>query len=416
MKTLSFIILTLFVAAALALLALDNPGYVLIAREPWSIEMTLVVFVALLLLAVLGLYLLWLLLVRIWKTPGDVAQWRRRRKTRRARAALVSGLINLAEGSWAKAEKQLLSGLHDGETPLLNYLGAACAAQEQGKTEKRDEYLSLAHQHAPEQGLAIGMLQAQLQFQARQYERALASLAQLRVNSPKHPHTLYMLATVYRELRDWASLANLIPDLRRTKAASTHEIEAFENLAHRELLTLPPPARVGGGVLKQAWNAVPSQLRHKSEFVALYARQLIAQEAMDECEALIGSALERGWSDELARLYGLTRSANPAAQLETAEAWLQVHTDNPQLLLTLGRLARRAKLDGKARVYLERAVALRAGLEASFELAQLLEQAGERDQALDCYRRALERHGQEAASAVPPAAGQRRAGGAAAAS
>jgi HemY protein len=412
MKILSFIILTLFVAAALALLALDNPGYVLIAREPWSIEMTLVVFVALLLLAVLGLYLLWLLLVRIWKTPSDVAHWRQRRKARRAHAALVSGLIHLAEGSWAKAEKQLLSGLHDGETPLLNYLAAACAAQEQGKTEKRDEYLSLAHQHAPEQGLAIGMLQAQLQFQARQYERALASLAQLRVNSPKHPHTLFMLATVYRELRDWESLANLIPDLRRAKAASAPEIEAFEWQAHRELLMLPPPARAGG-VLKQAWNAVPNPLRHKSEFVALYARQLIAQEAMDECEALISSALERGWSDELARLYGLTRTDNPTAQLETAETWLQMHADNPELLLTLGRLARRNKLDGKARVYLERAVALRAGLEASFELAQLLEQAGERDQALDCYRQALERHGQETTSAVTPAASQRRIGGAA---
>lgn len=415
MKTLGLIILTLFAAAALALLALDNPGYVLIARDPWSIEMTLVVFVALLLLAVLGLYLLWHLLVLVWKTPSVVSQWRQRRKARRAHAALASGLVNLAEGSWAKAEKQLLSGLRDGETPLLNYLGAACAAQEQGKTETRDEYLSLAHQHAPEQGLAIGVLQAQLQFRAHQYERALASLAQLRVNSPKHPHTLFMLATVYRELRDWENLANLIPDLRRLKAARAHDIEALEWQAHRELLMLPPPAR-GGGVLKQAWSAVPSHLRHKSEFVALYARQLIAQEAMDECEALISTALERGWSDELARLYGLTRSSNPAAQFETAEAWLQMHTDNPELLLTLGRLARRNKLDGKARIYLERAVALHSGLEAPFELAQLLEQAGERDQALDCYRQALARHGQEIAGLVPPAAGQRRVGGAAASS
>jgi len=409
MKTLGLVILTLFAAAALALLALDNPGYVLIARDPWSIEMTLVVFVALLLLAVLGLYLLWHLLVLVWKTPSVVSQWRQRHKARRAHAALVNGLVNLAEGSWVKAEKHLLSGLHDSEAPLLNYLAAACAAQEQGMSEKRDEYLSLAHQHAPEQGLAIGMLQAQLQFQARQYERALASLAQLRVNSPKHPHTLFMLATVYRELRDWESLANLIPELRRLKAARAHDIETFEWLAHRELLMLLPPAR-GGGVLKQAWNAVPSHLRHKSEFVALYARQLIAQEAMDECEALISTALERGWSDELAHLYGLARSSNPAAQLETAEAWQQMHTDNPELLLTLGRLARRAKLDGKARIYLERAVSLHSGLEAPLELAQLLEQAGERDQALDCYRQALERHSQETTSAVSPAAGQRRAG------
>jgi len=410
MKTLGFVILVLFVAATLALLALDNPGYVLIARAPWSVEMTLVVFIALLLISVLSLYALWHLLVRIWKTPREVTASLRRRNARRAREALVNGLINLSEGSWTKAEKQLLSGLRDAETPLLNYLAAACAAQEQGQTEKRDEYLSLAHQCAPEQGLAIGMLQAQLQFQARQYERALASLAQLRVNSPKHPHALYLMAQVYRELRDWESLANLIPDLRRTKAANARDIEAFEWQAHRELLRLSPPARAGGA-LKQAWNAVPNHLRHKSEIVALYARQLIAQDAMDESEALISTALERDWSDELARLYGLTRSSNPAAQLETAETWLQVHADNPDLLLTLGRLARRNKLDGKARVYLERAVALQSPLAAYYELGQLLEQLGERDRALECYRQALEQRGEETANPVTPAAGLRRAGG-----
>ena len=410
MKTLGFIILFLFVAAALALLALDNPGYVLIAREPWSIEMTLVVFIALLLISVLGLYTLWNLLVRIWKTPREVADWLRRRNVRRAHASFASGLTHLAEGSWTKAEKQLLSGLRDAEAPLLNYLAAACSAQEQGQTEKRDEYLALAHQHAPDEGLAIGMLQAQLQFQARQYERALASLAQLRVNTPKHPPALYLMARVYRELRDWESLANLIPELRRAKVANASDIETLEWQAHRELLTLAPPAR-SGDALKQAWNAVPNHLRHKPEFVALYARQLIAQGAMDECEALISTALERDWSDELARLYGLTRTSNPAAQLESAETWLQTHPDNPDLLLTLGRLARQSNHDGKARVYLERAVTLQAPLAAHYELGQLLEQLGERDQALACYRRALEQNGDKPLDSTPFSNGLRRAGG-----
>lgn len=410
MKTLGFIILFLFAAAALALLALDNPGYVLIAREPWSVEMTLVVFIALLLVSVLGLYALWNLLVRIWKTPREVADWLLQRNVRRARATLVNGLINLSEGSWIKAEKQLLSGLRDAEAPLLNYLAAACAAQQQGHSEKRDEYLALAHQHAPEEGLAIGMLQAQLQFQARQYERALASLAQLRVNTPRHPQALYLMACVYRELRDWESLANLIPELRRTKAASVPDIDAFEWQAHRELLTLSPPARAGGA-LKQAWNAVPNHLRHKPEMVALYAQQLIAQGQMDECEALISTALERDWSDELARLYGLARGSNPAAQLETAETWLQMHPDNPDLLLTLGRLARHSQHDGKARVYLERAVALQAPLAAYHELGQLLEQLGERDQALACYRRALEQNGDKPLDSAATDNGPRRAAG-----
>ncbi len=44
MKLLIFIIAVLFASIALTLLAMENPGYVLIAREPWSIEMPLTLF------------------------------------------------------------------------------------------------------------------------------------------------------------------------------------------------------------------------------------------------------------------------------------------------------------------------------------------------------------------------------------
>ena len=57
MKTLIFIIVLLFTAALVAFYAMENPGYVLISRAPWSIEMTLTVFIPLL---VLGFFLFYL--------------------------------------------------------------------------------------------------------------------------------------------------------------------------------------------------------------------------------------------------------------------------------------------------------------------------------------------------------------------
>ena len=44
MKTLFGILLLLFIAASAALFVAKNPGYVLIAREPWVLETSLAVF------------------------------------------------------------------------------------------------------------------------------------------------------------------------------------------------------------------------------------------------------------------------------------------------------------------------------------------------------------------------------------
>src|SRR5216684_706358 len=360
MKLLIFIIAVLFASIALTLLAMENPGYVLIAREPWSIEMPLTLFGLLFIIAAALVSFSWNALARMLNIPREVARWRH---------------------------------LRHNQTPLLNYLAAAYAAQHQGDNEKRDEYLALAHQSSPDDELAIGMTQAQLHCLAHQYERALATLTQLRVRTPNHGQVLKLLARVYRELRDWASLANLIPELRKHKALTAQEIEALELQTHQELLILSLP--VGSiDVLEKAWQVVPKNLRQHPTLINIYARHLIKQQQMDSCEALLNDAIKRKWDDELVYLYGITRSAHPGAQLGTAESWLNLQPDSPVLLLTLGRLALANKLRAKALGYFEKCVALRELPEAYSELGSLLEQSGQTDKARECYQRGLKVAGQ----------------------
>ncbi|MEW6332022.1 MAG: heme biosynthesis HemY N-terminal domain-containing protein [Pseudomonadota bacterium] len=398
MKTLIFIIVLLFTAALITFYAIDNPGYVLISRAPWSVEMTLTVFIPLMVAGFFLFYLLLFMIVRLWRIPRDVGRWRGKRQARTAHSALIQGLTNLAEGNWVEAETQLLAGMRHGETPLLNYLGAAMACEGQGNSEKRDEYLALAHKHAPQHDLAIGMTQAWLQHEARQMEQSLATLNELRAEAPKHPQVLKLLAQVHLELRDWTGLIGLIPDLRQNYAMTTREIDELELQAHRELLRLSIPSG-RPGVLDKAWNAVPKALRRHPSMIAIYARQLIQQNEMAQAENVLRAAIEDNWDSALVELYGQAQGANPADQLETAEGWLASHRDDPKLLLTLARLASRCKEENKARGYYETCLTQHGPVDAYRELGGLLEKLGEKDKALNAYRRGLELVASEARAA-----------------
>lgn len=388
MKLLAFILALLFVSVALTLLAIENPGYVLIVREPWSLEMPLTLFLLLLAVGVALLYFLWHLVLRLFQMPRDVAQWRERRRVQGAHQGLLQGLLKLAEANWEQAEKHLLGDLRHSESPAVNYLAAAYAARGRGDEEKRDEYLALADRAAPQHRLAIGMTQARLHVSSGEYEQALATIGQLRTLEPGHPPALRLLAAVFRELRDWTGLAELIPELRKRQAMSSEEIAQLELLAHRELLTLSLPSG-SLQVLDKAWQTVPKNLRSHPMLIELYARHLMKQGEMDKAAVLLGDAVEHAWDDHLSYLFGLARTSKPEGQLQRAEAWLPAQADNPMLLLTLGRLAAAAQHHAKAQEYLQRAIALRELPEACEELGELLERAGEVDKARDYYRRGL---------------------------
>jgi HemY protein len=89
-------------------------------------------------------------------------------------------------------------------------------------------------------------------------------------------------------------------------------------------------------------------------------------------------------------LYGQAQGPNPADQLETAEGWLTPHRDDPKLLLALARLALRSKEENKARGYYESCLTQHGPVDAYRELGNLLEKLGEKDKALNAYRRGLE--------------------------
>lgn len=393
MKLLAFIIVMLFAGISLTLLAMENPGYVLLARPPWSVEMPLTLFGVFFALALLLGYGAIYAAVRVWRIPREVTRWRQLRHARRAQEGLYRGLLHLAEGSWTKAEKRLVSDLRYHDHPLINYLAAACAAQGQGDLEKRGEYLARAHAYGSDQQFAVGMMQAQLHILSQQREQAAAILNDLRARDAEHAHVLRLLVQIYRELEDWTNLVNIVPDLRKYKIYGAEELARLELETHRALLSLSlPPGSLD--ILQRSWRLVPAPLRTHPTLIEVYARQLARQGDPATAIALVNDALARAWDVRLAVVYCETVGAYSASDATTAlitiENHAREHTNDPLLLLALGRLAAVAKQKPKAREYFEKSLGLRATVAAYRELAELLEQAGQTEKARECYRKALD--------------------------
>jgi len=405
MKGLFKIWLVVLIGAGIGALVSRDSGYVLLSAGLYTIEMSLALLALLVALLFVALYLLIRLVVRTYRLPKDVRGWKQRRGVRLAQNAMTRGLLEMSEGNWRTAEKRLVRYADRSETPLLNYLAAARAAQLQGEHERRDAYIRLAHENMPSADVAVSLTQAELQLADHQLEQALATLRHLRSVAPKHTYVLRLLRRLYEQLGDWEHLRELIPELRRRKVESAEELQLLERKTYRALLEQAFLSK-DKHQLGQVWTSVPKSLRTDADVVSDYAGYLQERGQDKEAEKFLRDALKQGWNVQLVELYGLIECPEPGKHLSRLEKFLKEHPDDPTLLLTLGRLSLRAQLWGKARGYLEACVNRSGPIDAFRELGRLLEHMGEDDNALQIYRQALTHDNDGRAIPLPAHIGQ----------
>ena len=380
--------LIILAGAAIGVLVARDSGYVLLSFGVYTVEMSLVLLALLIAVLFVALYFLVRAIIRTRRLPDDLRSWKQRQGAHKAQEAMTRGLLEMSEGNWRSAEKRLVRFADRSETPLLNYLAAARAAQLQGAHDRRDAYIRLAHEHMPSADVAVSLTQAELQLADHQLEQALATLRHLRSVAPKHTYVLRLLRRLYEQLGDWEHLRELIPELRRRKVDNAAELRRLEIKTHRALLDSAFMSKDQRD-LGRAWAGVPKAIRTDADIVSDYAGYLQERNEDEAAESLLRESLKEGWSEQLIELYGLLDCPQPGKHLARLEKFLKDHPDDPILLLTLGRLSMRAQLWGKARAYLEAAVARGGPVDAYRELARLLEHMDDEDAALQLYRKAL---------------------------
>lgn len=374
-RTFLFFLLAILIAALLGLAVAEHAGYVLIAWKGFRYESTLWVFLA----VIAGLWALLYgarLLLGLMGASGRVVNpWSRRNRARRAQQAARRGLLELAAGRWSHALRLLRHAAAQGQQPLVASLAAARAASELGEHAMADQLLEQARQDDPKAEVAVALVQAQLLSERGDARGALTSLQRVRERHPRHPRALRQQQQLYLQLEDWPALCELLPELRRQKLLSEEVLQELERRARSA--RLERAAGEGLEALQQAWQQLPQAQRQVPALVACYADHLHRLGAEAEAEELLRVALKRQFDERLAYLYGLVQGADPARQLASAEAWLKANPEHAGLLLSLGRLALRNQLWGKARDYFERSLRLERSPESCAELARLLARLGE---------------------------------------
>ena len=368
-------------SAIAASFLLEDPGYVVIHFRGYIVEMSVPALLGLLVLLLLGLWTL----VKLARAPRKLGEAAGRLRANRAGQNITRGMIAIAEGNFARGEKLLARSAGVSEAPLLNYLEAARAAHLQGKDDRRDEFLRQAYEELPDAANAVLLTQAELQLESRRYEQALATLRQLEENSPNHAHALALLGRLYYRLEDWAQLEELLPRIRKHGRVDEKTLTRWAVRVHSQRLA----EATTGTQVDEAWQRVPRGLRRHVELIEARCNALARAGEPERAEREIATALKREWQPALVSIYGKIDAGDAAKQLKKAERWLKDHAEDPDLLLAAARLCLRNELWGKARSYLESALAVRPTPEAYQVYGRLLAQLGEGDAAADAYRAGL---------------------------
>ncbi len=383
-----FILLLVAVIAALGWtwLAAD-PGVVQIHIRGVTLETSVVVAIA-------ALVVLWVALTVLWRlTLWPFRAWRRTMR-RRGRERLVGGLTAFAEGEYAAAERDLnKAAAHEPfRTPAL--LALAHAAHERGAGERASQALDDVGTRGSRAACA---LRARFLIENGQAGEALALLKRKSAAGELSARGWRLLVDAALAAGEPTAAQEALPHLARSHALTD---DAFAELESRVLVAVLEAAS-DGAQLDAAWSGASRAQRRRPASIAAYARRAAALgrllPAMDEIE----SAQRREWNESLAALYGELGNGEVAARTRKAEAWLAIVPESPALLTTLGRLYLQQHLWNKAEEVLARALAL-APLAAAWEArGDARRGRGDLTGAAICYRNALHVARGEASEALP---------------
>jgi HemY protein len=390
MRLLLWLVALMATAIGIAVTARFNPGNVVFFYPPHRIDLSLNLFVVLVVLLFLVLYGLVRAIGATLGMPERVAAYRQRKREREGNKGLRDALKALFEGRFGHAEKAAKRAAELPENAGLAALIGARAAHRMREPARRDAWLAgVLH----DSGLKTARLMTvtELRVDEHQPEQALEAVSELNASGQRHIHALQWSLKANQQARNWPEVLRLVRILDKRKALHPALSSRLREMAYESLLS---EGTHDAESLRRLWSTIPGEDRTKRYVAERAAEAFNARGLHDEARAIAEDALKAGWDERLVRAYrdsaGPTGSPTLLAQIERCEAWLKERPNDSELALTLGSLCLRQKLWGKAQLYLEEALSNVTEpdrvQEAHLKLAQMHEALGQEQEAAEHYR------------------------------
>lgn len=374
-------------AVALALLLREHGGNVLIIAQPWRIELSITLAVLLILATFVILYVVLRVLAWLGGSPDRFRSWRSRRSQRREQDLLESGWINVLEGRYADAEKdlsKLLGRSKSGSRKVLAGLAAARAAHHLGEFGRRDQALRLAQEGAgdnPRLREATATVAAEMYLDQNRPQDALVLLQPLQDASSRYLQATRLLLRAHRQLRNYDRVYELTRLLsRRGVIEKTEAMQLIETSAAARLHA--------GGIegYKAIWADLKADERTLPD-VALAAASIQQEQGnIDEASKILEAAINVRLEPRLLSAYSQCPPEHVARRLSKAEEWLKANPEDSALLAALGNLCLTGELWGQGEFYLLRSMKIRSDMRIHALLGNLYDRLGRKGDAMKHWR------------------------------
>ena len=363
MRTWFWTLLLLVVAVALAVVLRSHAGNVILLISPWRVELSLTLFVLLVLGFFIALYVGLRLLAWLLAIPDRMRVWRGQRAEARDHVLLERGWTELLEGRFAHAERNLTKLL--GQTRVANRrvlagLSVARAAHELGEFARRDQLLDAAREHASgNTGLqeAIATVAADQLLDQGRAQDALAVLTPLQDGGARHLHTMRLLLRAEAALDHHERVFTLARGLMRRNALSKTEAEQL--IDKSGAARLRAAAASGTEAWRSVWKDLKSDERTLPQIALAGAMVFEAAGEPAEAAKVLEAAVPVHFTPALVQAYARCDSDQVPRRLAKAEGWLQKRPADADLLSALGMLCLNGQLWGQAERYLQRSLRLR---------------------------------------------------------
>jgi HemY protein len=378
MRFLFWFLLLAIAAVVAALAAKLNNGYALLVAAPYRIELSLNLFLFLIIGGFVSLYLALRVIVHTTRLPAQVSQWRRRQRDARSRAKQDAATVALLEGRYVKAQQQASEALvFPGASGLAALIGAR-AAMDMRQYARAEELLGRPETQAKSLAVSRLTLAAESALEQGQPQEALRILSELKREAGLHTAALRLELRATQAARRFGDVPPLVDQLVKRGVFDAAQGSEVKIAAQREQLRSLATDAAG---LRDLWNRLPEATRTEPRIARAGGRSFLQLGGDREAAEIIVRSLERQWDSDLVELYGECSLSDATRQLEQAERWLGAHNDDATLLQVLGTLCERAQLWGKAQTYFEASLALENRWRTHLTLGEMLGRLGRADEA-----------------------------------
>ncbi|MGA1295040.1 MAG: heme biosynthesis HemY N-terminal domain-containing protein [Burkholderiaceae bacterium] len=380
------ILVVLASAVAVALLLMFNHGNLAIFWPPYRVDLSINTAVVLLIAIVVLMFLASKAFVQLISLPARVRSHREHRYRERALAAFREATVALAEGRFARAEKQSQLALHLPEQGGAAALVAARACHGLRALDRRNQWIERC---AQEFGLKdqAQLLAADCAIQDGDTAAALAALDRLQPRTARQVHALRLRLAALELEQQWQALLPVLSQLERRQMVAAPAVAALRLRAWRNLLN---QTGTDLAATKSLWRQIARELAYESPIaesaIEAFRRAADFSAAADIAERVLRKRFSGTVVDQYAGLDALSGRE----KLHNMEQWLQRWGPEPALLAALGRVCSEQQLWGKAEAYLRESMAKDDSPGTRLALARLLEQTERSEEATGLYREAAQ--------------------------